>query len=126
MGEDTRDEAGRESVFLALVGARYEDGGHVLSAEDARVLTMRVMDALGNRGEVEAIGEQMAHALAVWDEAVWPMRVHWANGTNPTADECHYVGRAAEMGDTARRLWANRSTARAPREATASPAKEKP
>lgn len=37
----------QESVFLALVGARYEDGGHVLSADDARVLTLRVMQAWG-------------------------------------------------------------------------------
>jgi hypothetical protein len=37
----------RESVFLALVGARYEDGGHVLSTEDALVLTTRVLAAIG-------------------------------------------------------------------------------
>lgn len=39
-------DAARAEVFGALNGARYEDGGKVLSTEDASVLTGRVMSRL--------------------------------------------------------------------------------
>lgn len=54
----------------------------------------------------EPVVHQMAHALAVVDDAIHPFLMHHANGTEPSDGEKAYLRRAAFIAADARQRWA--------------------